>query len=85
MVEMEPVPLRELSAYLDRLDDDLATLEQLAHLAQRCAAWFDAHYAEVDTRRRELEEIVAEWQDVIVSFKQVSGVEHHEPTPTSSR
>jgi len=76
--------MRDTADYLERLDENLAALQRLAHLARRYADWCDAHYAELDTQRRELAGLMDVWLEEMLSDSSVSRV-HHEHTTTLSR
>lgn len=61
MSECQNTPIHEMQHYLESLDKQMAALQYQAHFAYKYALWCEAHFAELDTRRRELADLINEW------------------------
>jgi hypothetical protein len=56
--------LEEMTQQLDALDKQQAILQHQAYLASRYAQLCDAMFAEVGSRRDQLEQIILEWEQI---------------------
>lgn len=61
MSECHNTPEHEMQHFLESLDQQMAMLQHQAHIAHKYALWCEAHFAELDTRRRELADLINEW------------------------
>jgi hypothetical protein len=66
--------LEEMGQQLEKLDEQQATLQYQSYLAHVYARWCDATFAELGSRRSELEQIIREWQEVDQLYDPHGGV-----------
>jgi len=57
-------PMQEMLHVLEALDKQQATLQAHSYIAYRYSCWCGELFAELGSKRDQLEQIVREWQEV---------------------
>ncbi len=68
-------PMNEMLRVLEALDRQQATLQAHSYLAYRYACWCGELFAELGSKRSQLEQIVHEWEEADQPHKYSGGVQ----------
>lgn len=63
-------PMKEMVHMLETLDKQQAVLQAHSYVAYRYSCWCDSLFAELGSKRYQLEQIVREWQEVYQLYDQ---------------